>query len=415
MSPIVVVGGGFAGVWSALAAARRLDEEGAGRAGGAVTLVSADPYLTIRPRLYEADARKLRIPLDRLLLPVGVRRIEARVTAVDPLRRELDVEQEGRPKRMRYDRLVLAPGSQVVRPPVPGLAGHAFDVDSYRGAQRLEEHLRSLSRHGGPSRLSAVVIGAGFTGLEVATELVGRLTALATSGERVQLTLVESAPEVGPDLGPGPRPVILAALRDLGIGLRLGQPAVAIDAAGVTLASGEHVPAATTVWTAGLRASSLAAEVGTGTDPLGRVPVDRHLWAAPGLFAAGDVARAMADVAHPAPMSCQHAIPMGKFAGHNAAADLLGGSLLAYEQTDYVTCLDLGAAGAVFTRGWERHVVYTGATGKRLKEQINRRDIVPPLTGRRRDLLDAARPESPSMDGLVALGEQMQGPVLARR
>lgn len=60
---------------------------------------------------------------------------------------------------------------------------------------------------------------------------------------------------------------------------------------------------------------------------------------------------------------------MGKFAGHDAAADLLGGRLLAYEQRDYVTCLDLGAAGAVFTRGWERHVLYTGATAKRLKEQ----------------------------------------------
>jgi NADH dehydrogenase len=123
----------------------------------------------------------------------------------------------------------------------------------------------------------------------------------------------------------------------------------------------------------------------------------------------------MADADHPAPMSCQHAIPMGKFAGHNAAADLLGLPLLSYDQADYVTCLDLGAAGAVFTRGWDRHVLYTGATAKRLKEQINRRDIVPPLTGRRRDLFDAARPESPAMDGLVAFGDQIMGAALARR
>lgn len=71
---ILVVGGGFAGVWSALAAARVLAEEGFG-AHVRVTLVSSDPYLTIRPRLYESDLEKLRIPLDRLLTPAGVGRM----------------------------------------------------------------------------------------------------------------------------------------------------------------------------------------------------------------------------------------------------------------------------------------------------------------------------------------------------
>lgn len=170
------------------------------------------------------------------------------------------------------------------------------------------------------------------------------------------------------------------------------------------------------MWTGGLRASHLAADLRAGTDRLGRVPVDARLRVGTGdVFAAGDVARAMADADHPAPMSCQHAIPMGRFAGHNAAADLLGGPLLSYDQSDYVTCLDLGAAGAVFTRGWDRHVLFTGATAKRLKEQINRQDIVPPLSGLRRDLFAAAHPESPAMDGLVALGERIMGASLARR
>ncbi|MDQ3898042.1 MAG: hypothetical protein M3326_12525, partial [Actinomycetota bacterium] len=124
-----------------------------------------------------------------------------------------------------------------------------------------------------------------------------------------------------------------------------------------------------------------------------------------GVFAAGDVARALADAGHPTLMSCQHAIPMGKVAGHNAASDLTGGPSFPYHQPDYVTCLDLGAAGALFTRGWDRAVLYTGATAKRLKEQINRRDIYPPL-GPREELLQAARPEVPSLQGLVDLGER---------
>ena len=406
---IVVVGGGFAGVWSAISAVRRLDEEGR---DVLVTLIGADPYLTIRPRLYEPDLEGLRLPLDRLLAPVGVERVEARLTSIDPAVRQLTLDRGGRSVLLRYDRLVLAAGSQVVRPPIPGLADHALDVDTYQGAQRLEERLHSLAQQpAGPARLSAVVVGAGFTGIEVATALVGRLGEMAAMGEPVTVTLVDSSAVVGSDLGPGPRPAILEALDDLGIGVRLGSPAVAIDAGGVMLATGERVPGIT-VWTAGLRASPLTAQLGVGTDPLGRVPVDSYLRAGPNVFAAGDVARAMADPEHAAPMACQHAIPMGKFAGHNAAADLLGDALLQYEQSDYVTCVDLGAAGAVFTRGWDRHVLYTGATAKRLKEQINRRDIMPPLSGRRRDLLHAARPGSPSMDGLVAFGHRIAGEAL---
>lgn len=230
---ILVVGGGFAGVWSALAAARFVSEERPDP-HVRITLISADPYLTIRPRLYEPDLKDLRLPLDRLLTPAGVERMEALVTAIDPVAHTVTVDEDDEVRRLHYDRLVLAAGSQVARPPVPGLAQHAFDVDTYLSARRLQEHLASLRRRSGdPSLFSAVVIGAGFTGLEVATEFVGRLEAVA-GGERVGVTLVESSTEVGRDLGPGPRPAILAALSCLGIRLRLGDPAVAIDASGVT-------------------------------------------------------------------------------------------------------------------------------------------------------------------------------------
>ena len=400
---IVVIGGGFAGVWSALSAARHLDELNV-RDAVRVTLVSADPWLTIRPRLYERALDEVRVPLDLLLAPVGVERIEAFVVNIDAATRTVTVRAGDHLGVEAYDRLVLAAGSNVQRPPLPGLE-HAFSVDTYREALRLAEHLRTPLA-GAP----AVVIGAGFTGLEVATELAGRLRALGgrhgafSPGGHV--TLVDSASGVGPDIGPGPRPIIEQALRDLDIDVRLGSAVVEIEPSGVTLASGERLRASTTVWTAGLRANPLAKALGPGTDPLGRLPVDEALRVAgmDDVFAAGDVARAMADVGHPTLMSCQHAIPMGKFAGHNAAAELVGGPVLPYRQRDYVTCLDLGPAGALFTRGWDRTVIHTGTAGKRVKAQINRYDIYPPLSGDRRELLRAARPEEVFLDGLVAIG-----------
>lgn len=57
----------------------------------------------------------------------------------------------------------------------------------------------------------------------------------------------------------------------------------------------------------------------------------------------------------------------------------MGTGLAAYQQPDYVTCIDLGGSGAIFTRGWERPVLFTGAVAKRLKEQVNRYDIYPPV------------------------------------
>jgi NADH dehydrogenase len=100
------------------------------------------------------------------------------------------------------------------------------------------------------------------------------------------------------------------------------------------------------------------------------------------VYAAGDVARAIADFeGHVAPMSCQCAIPMGESAGANAAADLLGADATPFSYPSYVTCLDLGEAGALFMQGWDREVRLTGFWGKLMKETINRRLIYPPRAG----------------------------------
>jgi NADH dehydrogenase len=86
---------------------------------------------------------------------------------------------------------------------------------------------------------------------------------------------------------------------------------------------------------------------------------------------------------------------MGRLAGHNAACDLLGtpGARIAFSAPDYVTCLDLGSWGAVYTGGWDRGVLLAaGAEAKHTKETINRIRIYPPLGGDRAAILAAAAP-----------------------
>jgi NADH dehydrogenase len=102
-----------------------------------------------------------------------------------------------------------------------------------------------------------------------------------------------------------------------------------------------------------------------------------------GVFATGDCAYAATDdEGNYAMMSCQHAMNLGRSAGHNVAADLIGEESIPYSQPKYVTCLDLGPWGAVYTEGWDRQVKLTGAEAKALKTKINREWIYPPSADR---------------------------------
>ncbi|MFD4785908.1 FAD-dependent oxidoreductase [Streptomyces sp. NPDC058459] len=142
MKNILVIGGGFAGVWSALGAVRTARENGTDPADIQVTLVSSGDDLVIRPRLYEAAPESMRVSLDRVLGPVGVRRVAATVTSIDTEARSVvALGRDAREIVLPYDRLVLAAGSQVVRPELRG-AEHLFDVDTMGAAARLDNHLR---------------------------------------------------------------------------------------------------------------------------------------------------------------------------------------------------------------------------------------------------------------------------------
>lgn len=409
MQRILIVGGGFAGVWAARAAARMRRAHAHEPAGLGITVVSRDPYLTIRPRLYEPEPERLRVPLDLALAGQGVDRVEGEVTGIDVVRRVLTVAGPGGTERLGYDRLVLAAGSQLHRAGVPGVADHAHSVDTFADAVALDAHLETVARRPSKAgRFAAVVVGASFTGLEVATELVGRLRARAGAAraDEVRVILVERGPVAGPELGAAARPLIERALRELDVTVRAGVSVAEVGADGIRLDTGEWIGAATTVWAGGLRASPLTEHFPVARDALGRMPVDEALRVrgVPNAFAAGDVAHAMADAGHVALMSCQHAIPMGDVAGRNAVADLLGLPLVPYHQPDYVTCLDLGAWGAIFTRGWDREVALTGFWAKTMKRTINRRLIYPPGIHR-----DPPEPGDPVADP----GDQPHAPAQA--
>jgi len=387
MKRLVIAGGGFAGFWAAAAAAR-LRRDHSSLASLEILLVSREDQLVIRPRLYEPDPASMSVALTPRLDAIGVEFRQGEVTSIDVAGSLLRIGDES----ISYTKLVLAAGSQVARP----AGSYGFDIDTLAGAAQVDRHLRELAaRPVSEGRWTVVIAGGGFTGIELATALPERLRALAGSAA-IRVMVVDQADRVGASLGDGPKSSIQDALAAAGVEVRTGATVADADSTAVTLSTGERIACQTLVWTTGMRASPLAAQVAsqvsTEIDSLGRIAVSAELRVAGAddIFAAGDVAHAMASDGYSILQSCQHAQATGRFAGHNAAAELAGLVLETYRQPVYTTCLDLGNSGAVLTTGWERTVQATGDQAKEIKRRINTQLIYPPLE--RDAILAAAAP-----------------------
>ncbi|TWT02601.1 NAD(P)/FAD-dependent oxidoreductase [Reyranella sp. CPCC 100927] len=394
---IVIIGAGFAAMYAALSAARLRDMKGVSSQELEIALVAPEPTLVIRPRLYEPKPETLTAPLQDVLKAIDVLYVQGLAETVDTKSRSVQfVTAKGVRETLPYDRLVVATGSRLFRPNIPGLAEYAFSVDQRDDAVALDRHLHSLAdRPASAARDTVVVAGGGFTGIEVATEMPARLRAILGKNAKPRVVIVERNDAIAPDMGAGPRPVIAGALRELNVETRLGAGVASLDDTGVTLSDGVRIESATVIWAAGMRAAPLTAQIPAERDNFGRLLVDRELRVSsvPGVLATGDAAKAACDdVGNYALMSCQHATRMGAFAGHNAAAELLGEPLKPYHQKAYVTCLDLGEYGALFTRGWDRKVEMVGAEAKKTKQEINTVWIYPPKP-ERAAALASAEPE----------------------
>jgi NADH dehydrogenase len=322
-----------------------------------------------------------------LLAAVGARHIPGLIETIDATGHTVTVAfTEGGRETIAYDRFILAAGSQLFHPNVPGLMEYSFDSDQLASAEALDAHIKALAdRPATLARNTVVVAGGGLTGLEAATEMPIRLRAVFAKDTSFRVFLIDTADQPGASLGAAPQPFFAEALAHAGVEMRNGVRVIAVDVDSVTLSSGERIETITVVWTAGMRASTLAAQVPGEHDELGRVISDAflHAPAAAGIFVTGDTVKVVTDnLGNFNVMSCQHALSLGRVAGHNAAAELVGLPLHPYSQPKYVTCVDLGEWGALFTEGWDRQVQLTREEAKAVKQEINRVWIYPPAADR---------------------------------
>ncbi|EPU1042770.1 FAD-dependent oxidoreductase [Raoultella ornithinolytica] len=378
---ILVVGAGFSGMWAALSAARLADQYQ--HQAVDITVIAPQPELRVRPRFYEKAVPTLVAPLQPLFDATGVHFLRGTVSQLLPASKAVVwTDTNGETQQKRYDRLILASGSHVNRSLVAGADAYAFDLDQLESASVLEQHLQSLAHEADSEpRNTVVVCGGGFTGIEMAMELPGRLREILGENAKTRVVVVERGPLPGSRYSEALRDVIVQASAELGVEWRVNTEVERIDADGVMLKDGQKIASRTVIWTVGVQANGLTAQIEAPRDRLGRLHVNTALQVVgyDDIYATGDVAYAATDdKGNHALMTCQHAILLGKFAGNNAAASLLDVAPLPYRQENYVTCLDLGAWGAVYTEGWDQQVKLTREEAKKLKVSIVSELIYPP-------------------------------------
>jgi NADH dehydrogenase len=353
---IVVVGAGFAG----FNAARTLCRIARGRAE--IVLVNPTDYFLYLPLLPEVatgvlDPRRVAVSLPAAL--PGVRLVLGEVDEIDlAARRVWYADPEDRRGSLGYDRLVLAAGSVHKLLPIPGVAEHAHGFRGIPEALYLRDHMtRQIELadatddpHERGARLTFVVVGAGYTGTEVAAQGVLYTDVLhrrhpRLGAHRPRWMLLDIAPRVLPELDERLSRTADAVLRQRGVDVRPGVSVEEATADGVRLSDGSRVPTRSLIWCVGVRPDPVVAALGLDTVK-GRLVVDEYLGVPghPEVYACGDAA-AVPDLTRPGQltaMTAQHAVRQGRRVAHNIAASYGSGRRRRYRHHDLGFVVDLG-------------------------------------------------------------------------
>jgi NADH:ubiquinone reductase (H+-translocating) len=363
---VVIVGGGFGGLYSARRLERRLPRHSA-----RIQLVTDVNFLLYTPLLPGAAAGSLEprhvvVPLREELDWTDIRM--GRVVGADPDRNELYVHTvDGREETMRYDQLILTPGSVSRVLPVPGLDEYGLGFKTLADAIALRNRMllnleiaESLpDEESRAEYLTVVFVGAGYAGLEGIAELqdyvadvIERYPRCRMAGTR--FVLVEAQERVMSEI---PAPLAEFAsneLRGRGMEILTNTMLSEMDERSATLSTGERIPTRLVCWTAGVKPAPVVRKLGLPLTEHGRIEVDETMRVAgrSNVWAIGDAA-AVPDPAKrrqaPTPPTCQHAIRQGRRVAENVAATMRGSRPGPFRYRTLGVFVDMGRHKAVAT------------------------------------------------------------------
>jgi len=336
---VVILGGGFAGAFCAQA----LERVGGGRDVD-VSLVDRNNYFVFTPLLVEAgtgalEPRHAVVPLRDFLTTTTLRTGE--ILAVDLVGRSVRYRVIGsrREVELPWDHLVVALGSVTRLPAVPGLAEHGLEVKSMRDAVALRDRAIQLLEQADATPdaaarralLNFVVVGANFSGVEVAGELHAFLHEAVryyrdVDADDLRVTLVEIAPRILPAIDADLAAYAAAKLRSRGLSLLLETSVAAVAADHVVLSSGERLDTHSVVWCAGIAPNPLARALGLPCDERGWILTesDLRVRGMSNVWAIGDCAVNPDPRGGAYPETAQHAVRQAAHLARNIARALQG-------------------------------------------------------------------------------------------
>ncbi len=355
---IVIAGGGYVGMYTAVGLQKRLT-----RGEARVTVIDPRSSMTYQPFLPEAAAGSLEprhvvVPLRRLLRRCDV--ITARVSSIDSARQTLRVEPpQGKPYDLAYDEIVVALGSVARTLPIPGLKEHGMGFKQIEEAIALRNHVldrldlaTSVLDSGTRQRaLTFVFVGGGYAGVEA----LGEIEDMARFATRyydtiddrdLRFVLVEATDRILPEVGIDMGRYTVKRLRDRGIDVRLNTRLESAVDHHIVLSDGDEFDADTLVWTAGVKANPVLGDTDLPLDDKGRIKACtnlrvegvEHAWAA------GDNA-AVPDLTNPGHLcspSAQHAVRQARVLADNIISCLRGHELADYEHKHVGSVASLG-------------------------------------------------------------------------
>ncbi|MGH3502466.1 MAG: NAD(P)/FAD-dependent oxidoreductase [Nocardioidaceae bacterium] len=355
---IVIIGGGYVGMYTALGLQSRLR-----RGEATVTVIDPRSSMTYQPFLPEAAAGNLEprhvvVPLRKTLDRCHV--VTARVTSIDHANRTVHVDPpEGADYDLAYDELVVALGSVSRTLPIPGLAEHAMGFKQIEEAIALRNHTldrldvaSSAPDHATRAKaLSFVFVGGGYAGVEALAEIED-MARFATryydsiSAGDLRFVLVEMADRILPEVGADMGRYTVDRLRKRGIEVRLGTKLESCVDNHVALSDGTELDADTIVWTAGVKANPVLMRSDLPIDVHGRVRAlpNLRVEGVDAAWTAGDNA-AVPDLTHPGDFcspSAQHAVRQAEVLAANVVRSLRGEELTDYRHKHVGSVASLG-------------------------------------------------------------------------
>ena len=389
---ILIVGGGYAGFYTAWKLEKRL------RKGEAeVTMVDPLPYMTYQPFLPEVaagsiEARHSVVAHRRHLKRTNV--LTAKVTGIDHANKVATITPPvGEPYEFAYDQIVVTAGAVSRTFPIPGIADNAIGLKTVEEAVAIRDRVMSnfdkaASLPPGPARdrlLTVVVVGGGFAGIEVFAELRSLSSALVSkypqiSFEDTHFHLIEAMGRIMPEVSLKTSEWVLKDLAKRGANVHLDTQVTGAIDGNVELSTGEVIPTDVIVWTAGVMANPTVVRGGDlPVEERGRIRTRADLRVGTeeefveGAWAAGDVS-AVPDLSgggvggYCVP-NAQHAVRQAKLLAKNLVAVLRGEDPKQYFHKNLGAVAGLGLYNGVFQSGkiaikgffaWVAHRGYHG-------------------------------------------------------